>query len=213
MGRVARDGTRGGHGRRCAVAAALVTLLLAGCGSMPAPRPAAPTPTPAPLANDGLPLAADRAEVSRLRIRAAAAARRAELRRLRGLATPEAAVAARCSPAGCRRSTTGGCAATSPPPAPRSGAWAARGGPSSPPWSATVDELAATGRLGLSRLRPVLLVLRRNTQTWTRAPFPAARERRTFGKDPAVFEYYPATGCSSSSSRAGGARTASRTPA
>src|SRR5919202_1131450 len=58
----------------------------------------------------------------------------------------------------------------------------------------TVDALAAAHLLEASRLRPVFLVLRRNTQFWTHAPFPAAAQRTTFGDDPAVLQYYPGHG-------------------
>jgi hypothetical protein len=58
----------------------------------------------------------------------------------------------------------------------------------------SVDALAAAHLLEASRLRPVFLVLRRNTQFWTHAPFPAAAQRTTFGDDPAVFQYYPGRG-------------------
>jgi D-glucuronyl C5-epimerase C-terminus len=57
-----------------------------------------------------------------------------------------------------------------------------------------VDRLAAERRLTASRLRPAFLVLRRNTQFWTRAPMPPAGHRTTFGRDPAVFQYYPGRG-------------------
>jgi hypothetical protein len=59
---------------------------------------------------------------------------------------------------------------------------------------ATVDSLAAQRLLTASRLRPVFLVLRRNTQFWTHAAMPAAAQRTTFGRDPAVFQYYPGRG-------------------
>jgi len=59
---------------------------------------------------------------------------------------------------------------------------------------ATVDSLAAQRLLRPSRLRPVFLVLRRNTDFWTRAAFPATGQRTTFGRDPAVFQYYPGDG-------------------
>jgi D-glucuronyl C5-epimerase C-terminus len=57
-----------------------------------------------------------------------------------------------------------------------------------------VDQLAHDLRLTPSRLPAVFLDLRRNTRTWTQAPFPAAAERRTFGNDPAVFQYVPGHG-------------------
>jgi D-glucuronyl C5-epimerase-like protein len=58
----------------------------------------------------------------------------------------------------------------------------------------SVDALAAAHLLEASRLKPAFLVLRRNTQFWTHAPFPAAAARTTFGDDPAVFQYYPGRG-------------------
>jgi hypothetical protein len=57
-----------------------------------------------------------------------------------------------------------------------------------------VERLAAEHRLTVSRMRPAFLVLRRNTEFWTRAPMPAAGERTQFGRDPAVFQYYPGRG-------------------
>jgi hypothetical protein len=59
---------------------------------------------------------------------------------------------------------------------------------------ATVDSLASQHLLSHDRLEPVFLVLRRNRELWTRAPMPAPGERRTFGRDPAVFQYYPGRG-------------------
>ena len=59
---------------------------------------------------------------------------------------------------------------------------------------ATTDDLAAQRLLTPSRLRPALLVLRRNTQFWTHAAMPAAGHRTVFGRDPAVFQYYPGRG-------------------
>jgi hypothetical protein len=59
---------------------------------------------------------------------------------------------------------------------------------------ATVDSLADDRLLSPGRLRPVFLVLHRNTEFWTHAAFPAAAQRTTFGRDPAVFQYYPGRG-------------------
>ena len=59
---------------------------------------------------------------------------------------------------------------------------------------AVVDGLAAERRLTAGRLRPVFLILRRNREFWTRAPMPASGERTSFGRDPAVFQYYPGRG-------------------
>jgi hypothetical protein len=58
----------------------------------------------------------------------------------------------------------------------------------------TVEALAAQHLLTPTRLRPVLLVLRRNTDFWSRAAVPPAGHRVTFGRDPAVFQYYPGRG-------------------
>ena len=59
---------------------------------------------------------------------------------------------------------------------------------------ASVDTLAATGQLVAGRMPAVFENLRRNTRTWTTAPFPRAGERRTFGDSPAVFQYVPGRG-------------------
>jgi hypothetical protein len=56
----------------------------------------------------------------------------------------------------------------------------------------TVDALAAQRMLTPSRLRPVFLILRRNTEFWTRRAMPAAGQRVSFGA--AVFQYYPGRG-------------------
>jgi hypothetical protein len=143
---------------------------------------------------DGLGLSVERSEVARVRVEALAAARRAELRRLRGVGTPEAALhrallSGRMSAFDHRRLLADVAAARG---AVRRLSGARRTELASV--LGTVDALAAQGRLGPSRLRPVLLVLKRNTETWTRAPFPAAHERRRFGRDPAVFQYYPGHG-------------------
>ena len=55
-----------------------------------------------------------------------------------------------------------------------------------------VNQLAAAHLLEPSRLRATFLLLRRNTEFWTRAPFPAAGHRVNYG--PAVFQYYPGRG-------------------
>ncbi|HTE62226.1 MAG TPA: D-glucuronyl C5-epimerase family protein [Solirubrobacteraceae bacterium] len=59
---------------------------------------------------------------------------------------------------------------------------------------ASVERLAAEDRLEPSRFPAVFLNLRRNTRTWTLAQFPRAGERRSFGADPAVFQYVPGRG-------------------
>jgi D-glucuronyl C5-epimerase-like protein len=57
-----------------------------------------------------------------------------------------------------------------------------------------VNTLAAEHLLSPGRLRPAFLILHRNTEFWTHAPFPATAQRTTFGRDPAVFQYYPGHG-------------------
>jgi hypothetical protein len=57
---------------------------------------------------------------------------------------------------------------------------------------ATTDSLAVQHLLTPNRLKPVFLVLRRNTDFWSRAAVPAAGERTSLG--PAVFQYYPGRG-------------------
>ena len=57
-----------------------------------------------------------------------------------------------------------------------------------------VEALAAQRLLTASRMRPAFLVLRRNTEFWTREAWPAAGHRTSFGRDPAVFQYYPGRG-------------------
>jgi hypothetical protein len=59
---------------------------------------------------------------------------------------------------------------------------------------ASVERLAAEGRLDPSRFGAVFLNLRRNTRTWTLAQFPQTGERRSFGGHPAVFQYVPGRG-------------------
>ena len=58
-----------------------------------------------------------------------------------------------------------------------------------------VEALARARRLYSSRLEPVFLVLRRNREYWSRRSNPpAAGTRVVFGRDPAVFQYYPGQG-------------------
>jgi len=58
-----------------------------------------------------------------------------------------------------------------------------------------VEALAAAHRLTAGRFEPVFLGLRRNREFWTGAPdLPAPAQRTLFGRDPAVFQYYPGQG-------------------
>jgi D-glucuronyl C5-epimerase C-terminus len=59
---------------------------------------------------------------------------------------------------------------------------------------AALDGLAARGMLTPSRFAAAFLVVRRNTAFWTRRPLPAPAQRTSFGRDPAVFQYYPGHG-------------------
>ena len=59
---------------------------------------------------------------------------------------------------------------------------------------ASVDSLAASGRLTAGRFEPVFLTLRRNDEFWSGASLPSPGHRETFGRDPAVFQYYPGRG-------------------
>lgn len=54
----------------------------------------------------------------------------------------------------------------------------------------TLDSVALRGELTESRLRPLFLILRRNTEFWPRSAFPANRGFVTFRGSELVFEYY-----------------------
>ncbi|MBA2347373.1 MAG: hypothetical protein H0V81_03690 [Solirubrobacterales bacterium] len=54
--------------------------------------------------------------------------------------------------------------------------------------------LAADRRLDSSRLGPVFLTLRRNTNFWSSRQPPRAKQRFVFGRDPVVFRYEPGQG-------------------
>src|SRR6201999_1986274 len=58
----------------------------------------------------------------------------------------------------------------------------------------TISALAAQHALTSDRIDPTFLVLRNNTAFWARAPLPASGFRTTFGRDPAIFQYYPGHG-------------------
>jgi len=60
---------------------------------------------------------------------------------------------------------------------------------------ATLDSIAARGRLTPSRLAPLWLTLARNQEWWTTAPWiPAAGERVGFQDDELVYQYYAGQG-------------------
>jgi hypothetical protein len=174
--------------------APLVLLAVAGCGAVPDPPPR-PTPPPEARIADGQgqikaatwrsAAAAEAARLARLR----AAIRRARESRTVAGALRYALLTGRISPETHARLEDEYAAA-------RRAAGRLTGGRSAELAAvlATVDSLAANRVLKPGRLRPVFLVLRRNTEFWTRAAFPAASQRTTFGRDPAVFQYYPGRG-------------------
>jgi hypothetical protein len=181
--------------RRIATALAAVTLLAvaAGCGGggdpAPLPRPDGPVePVPAlrPLDYDRVDRARRDAEEAAWRrdqlarleghTSVPAALRRALLREAIGKHRHDAYLAAYRGARKAARMLDG----------PRQGEQAAV--------VASVDTLAARGQLVAGRMPAVFLNLRRNTRTWTTAPFPRAGERRTFGDSPAVFQYVPGQG-------------------
>jgi D-glucuronyl C5-epimerase C-terminus len=57
-----------------------------------------------------------------------------------------------------------------------------------------VERLAAARRLTAGRFPAVFLLLRRNYEFWSRSDPPPAGFRTAFGRDPAVFQYYPGRG-------------------
>ena len=61
----------------------------------------------------------------------------------------------------------------------------------------TVDSLAAVHLLDAGRLRPVFLVLRRNTEFWTHAAFPLRPRARRSATTPPCSSTTPAAACSS----------------
>jgi hypothetical protein len=170
----------------------VVAGLLAGCGATPEP---APQPSPAPeirLRENQGPLktaswrAAAAAEAERLRLL------RLAIRRARASRTVAGALRyarltkriTRATYARHRRTYAAARAAVGRLEGARAAELAAVLG--------TVDALAAQRLLEPSRLRPVFLVLRRNTEFWTRRPWPVTGQRVSFG--PAVFQYYPGRG-------------------
>ena len=100
----------------------------------------------------------------------------------------------RCSPAASPPPPMAASRATTPPRGAPPASSPARARNEMRTVLGTVDHLAAVHLLDPGRLRPMFLVLRRNTQFWTHAAFPAASARTTFGNDPAVFQYYPGRG-------------------
>ena len=174
--------------------AGLALLLLAGCGgggdpvAQPAPA-VVDTSAPVPWHTTEL----DRSERVRA-IAAEVARRRAELGRLRGVPSVGAAL---------RRARLSGAIGGGAYRRYRAAYDGARAAAARLPGSRGVEQRAVLGNLEAladalaltpSRFPSVFLNLRRNTRTWTQAPFPATGERRTFGRSPAVFQYVPGQG-------------------
>jgi len=179
--------------RRIALLALVVGL--AGCGALPDPPPPRPAPAPEVRGTER------QGELKAATFRAAAAAEAARLARLRaairkarasetvGGALRLALLTGHISPATHARLTREYTDAR----------WAVSRLTGTRAYElgtvlASVDSLAARHLLSPGRLRPAFLILHRNTQFWTHAPFPAAAQRTTFGRDPAVFQYYPGNG-------------------
>jgi len=193
---VAKEGIRSCVARRATAVLAVAALgagVAAGCGGE--------TPPPEPVQTDATfpahelwPGAASRAAARERRSRAAAreARRRAELRRLRASPTVPAALRrallegrlTRAAHDRLRRDYEAARAAVGRLDGARQAELAAV--------VASVEQLAAAGRLGPGRFAPAFEQLRRNTVAWTRDPMPAPGERRVAG--PAVLQYYVGRG-------------------
>jgi hypothetical protein len=176
---------------------ALLVLLVgvAGCGAVPDP----PTPQPTPPPDARVTERQGELKAASWRAAAAAEARRlarlhAAIRKARKSTSVEGALrlallTERISPATHARLSRDYLDA-------RRAATRLTGARSSELWSVigVVDSLAASHLLEAGRLRPAFLVLHRNTEFWTHNAFPYSSQRVTFGRDPAVFQYYPGRG-------------------
>jgi D-glucuronyl C5-epimerase C-terminus len=170
----------------------LTTGLIAGCGAVaePGPRPA-PPPEVRSVENQGALKAASwraaaAAEAERLR-RLRLAIRRAKASETVTGALRFALLTGRLTPSAHARHTreyNAAAAAVRRLDGARAGELGAV--------LSTVNSLAARHLLEPSRLRPVFLVLRRNTEFWTREAMPATGHRVSYG--PEVFQYYPGDG-------------------
>ena len=177
---------------------ALLVLLVAvaGCGAVPDPPPQ-PQPTPPPEAR----ITEHQGDLKAATWRAAAAAEARRLARLRAAirrARKSTTVAGALRLARLTNRITPATEARLRRDYVDARRAAARltGGRSSELWSVigVVDSLAAAHLLDAGRLRPAFLVLHRNTEFWTHNAFPYSSQRITFGRDPAVFQYYPGHG-------------------
>ncbi len=58
----------------------------------------------------------------------------------------------------------------------------------------SVRALAASHQLTADRLDPTFLIMNANVRFWPASPLPAPAWRTSFGRDPAIFQYYPGHG-------------------
>jgi hypothetical protein len=169
----------------------LLGVLLAGCGASPAPQPVAPRQTE-PL--DTLGPKAGRFDAMVERARAEERRRRVAIARARRSPTVEAAL---------RVATLTG-RITPQAETQRRREWAAAQRTVAKLTGvrrtelgyvvSSLKTLAAAHQLTADRIDPTFLVLRANTNFWSRAALPASGWRTTFGRDPAIFQYYPGRG-------------------
>jgi hypothetical protein len=171
----------------------VAVLVLSGCGEEPRPEPAAKAPTRfdgddrLPPKTGGFDALVERREAQERALRAEIVRMRASttveaalrVARLTGRITPGAEGSMREEWAHANR-TLGKLAGT-----PRTELGYVVG---------AVRTLAATHQLTSDRLRPTFLVLRQNVRFWPSQPVPASGWRTTFGRDPAIFQYYPGKG-------------------
>jgi hypothetical protein len=177
--------------RRIAILLLVAGLCGCGAGNLPEPEP---TPEPAPMRPETGAVKAATWRAAAAAEAAREARRQAAIRRAKGSATVEGALryallTRRITPAAHRAYRS--IYAQARVAARRlEGLRAAELGAV----LGTVEAIAAQHLLTPSRLRPALLVLRRNTDFWSRAAVPPAGHRVTFDRDPAVFQYYPGRG-------------------
>jgi hypothetical protein len=182
----------------------LLLLALAGCGSEPAAAPpaAAPAPSPPPVATPAatgareLPpsLAIGHLRRDTLRKEAFERWRLAELAKARRSRTVAGALRRALLARHIRRAEHDAFRETYERARAAAGRLPGVRGSELRAVVASVDGLAATRRLTAGRFNPVFLTLRRNAQFWAAAPLPAPGQRERFGRDPAVFQYYPGRG-------------------
>ncbi|MBE2318930.1 hypothetical protein DVA67_023355 [Solirubrobacter sp. CPCC 204708] len=170
----------------------MAVLVLTGCSET---SPQEPVKTPSRYdAPDRLPAKTGAFEVRAEQRRAAEAALRSEIARMRRSRSVEGALrVARLTgriTAGAEASMRGEWTDANATLAKLSGVRAAELGYV----VGAVRSLAAARQLTSDRLRPTFLILRQNARFWAKQPVPAPGWRTTFGRDPAIFQYYPGKG-------------------